>query len=218
MRSRRRAAEFDQFLDSARTIARSLNGAVLAFTPDAYGDGTEVRLLSGGPNDEPAATTLPMLHARATIEETESLGKVPFAFVVHANGSLSGRPGYRVGDSTKNDVGCPPSGAFHFVIKAAGGSADRYVPCRMTLANNGPATLTAWPLGNDCAAPDTMRRSGLHGNVAPRSADIDSELPADVHANSGRLYTGFTARCGSPLSRDDHRSPSDDQRGSKRAH
>jgi len=137
--------EFDQFLDSARTMARDLDGATLAFTPDAYGDGTEVRLLSGGPNGPPATTTLPTLHARATIEETESLGKAPFAFIVHANGSLSGRPGYRVGDTATNDVGCPPSGAFHFAIKAAGGSADRYVPCRTALAANGPATLAAWP-------------------------------------------------------------------------
>jgi type II secretory pathway pseudopilin PulG len=139
------AGEFDQFLDSARTMARDLDGATLAFTPDAYGDGTEVRLLAGGPNGPAATTTLPTLHARATIEETESLGKAPFAFIVHANGSLSGRPGYRVGDTATNDVGCPPSGAFHFAIKAAGGSADRYVPCRMTLAANGPATLAAWP-------------------------------------------------------------------------
>ncbi len=147
------AGEFDQFLDSARTMARDLDGATLAFTADAYGDGTEVRLFAGGPNGPPAPTTLPTLHARATIEEAESLGKAPFAFIVHANGSLSGRPNYRIGDTTTNDVGCPASGAFHFVIKAAGGSADRYVPCRLKLAANGPVTLTAWPLASPAPSP-----------------------------------------------------------------
>lgn len=171
------ANEFDQFLDSARTIARSLDGAVLAFTPDAYGDGTEVRLLSGGPNDEPAVTSLPALHARATIEETESLGKAPFAFVVHANGSLSGRPGYRVGDSTKNDVGCPPSGAFHFVIKAAGGSADRYVPCRMTLANTGAATLTAWPWATTAPLPTPCGGAGCTATSLPNVPTSTASCP-----------------------------------------
>ncbi|HEV2738089.1 MAG TPA: hypothetical protein VGU66_05870 [Candidatus Elarobacter sp.] len=147
------AGELDQFLDSARTMARDLDGATLAFTTDAYGDGTEVRLLAGGPNGPPTPTTLPTLHARATIEEAESLGKTPFAFIIHANGSLSGRPGYRIGDTSTTDVGCPASGAFHFVIKAAGGSADRYVPCSVKLAANGPVTLTAWPLAPTPPSP-----------------------------------------------------------------
>jgi type II secretory pathway pseudopilin PulG len=147
------AGEFDQFLDSARTMARDLDGTTLAFTADAYGDGTEVRLLAGGPNSPPSPTTVPPLHTRATIEESESLGKAPFALIVHASGSLSGRPGYRVGDTTTADVGCPASGAFHFVIKAAGGSADRFVPCRTKLAANGPVTLTSWPLAPTAPSP-----------------------------------------------------------------
>jgi prepilin-type N-terminal cleavage/methylation domain-containing protein len=179
------AGEFDQFLDSARTIARGLDGAVLAFTPDAYGDGTEVRLLSGGPNDEPAATTLPTLHARATIEEAESLGKAPFAFVVHANGSLSGRPGYRVGDTAKNDVGCPPSGAFHFVIKTAGGSADRFVPCRMTLANTGPATLTAWPWATLAPMPTPCGGVGCTATSLPGVPTSTASCPPTFTATAG---------------------------------
>jgi prepilin-type N-terminal cleavage/methylation domain-containing protein len=78
------ATEFDQFLDSARTMSRELQGATLVFAPDAYGDGTEVRLLASTPNGTLVATTLPDLHARAIIEETESLGNPPYAFVVHA--------------------------------------------------------------------------------------------------------------------------------------
>jgi len=65
------ATEFDQFLDSARTMSRDLQGATLAFTPDAYGDGTEVRLLTGGASGPLVPTTLPDLHARALIEEPE---------------------------------------------------------------------------------------------------------------------------------------------------
>ena len=184
------AGELDQFLDSARTIARGLNGAVLAFTPDVYGDGTEVRLFSGGPNDEPTATTLPALHARATIEEAESLGKAPFAFVVHANGSVSGRPGYRIGDTTKNDVGCPPSGAFHFVIKAAGGSADRYVPCRMTLANTGPATLTAWPLATIAPLPTPCGGAGCTATSLPNVPTSTPSCPPTFTPTAGGCAPG----------------------------
>ena len=43
------ATEFDHLLDSARTIAREVQGVTLTFVPDAYGDGTEVRVLAGGP-------------------------------------------------------------------------------------------------------------------------------------------------------------------------
>jgi hypothetical protein len=179
------AGEFDQFLDSARTMARDLDGATLAFTPDAYGDGTEVRLLAGGPNSPPATTTLPVLHARATIEESESLGTAPFAFVVHANGSLSGRPGYRVGDTTTNDVGCPPSGAFHFVIKAAGASADRFVPCRTTLAATGPATLTSWPPASSAPLPTPCSGAGCTATALPNVPTSNPSCPPAFTAIPG---------------------------------
>ncbi|MBV8726321.1 MAG: hypothetical protein JO233_00935 [Candidatus Eremiobacteraeota bacterium] len=171
------AGEFDHFLDSARTMARDLDGATLAFTADAYGDGTEVRLLAGGPNSSPSPTTLPTLHARAAIEEAESLGKAPFAFVVHANGSLSGRPGYHVGDSASNDVGCPASGAFHFVIRAAGGSADRYVPCRVSLAANGPVTLLAWPSAPIAPSPTPCTGTGCTATLPSEPASTASCPP-----------------------------------------
>ena len=167
-------------------MARDLDGATLAFTPDAYGDGTEVRLLAGGPNGPPAPTTLPALHARATIEEAESLGKTPFAFIVHANGSLSGRPAYRIGDTAPTDVGCPASGAFHFVIKAAGGSADRYVPCSTKLAATGPVTLTAWPLAP--LAPSPTPCSGGPGCTAtslPSAPVSTASCPPNFTAIAG---------------------------------
>jgi prepilin-type N-terminal cleavage/methylation domain-containing protein len=171
------AGEFDQFLDSARTIALDLDGATLAFTPDAYGDGTEIRVLAGGPNRPPERTTLPVLHARATIEEAEVLGKAPFAFIVHANGSLSGRPGYHVGDTATNDVGCPASGAFHFVIKAAGGSADRYVPCRTTLATGGPVTLTSWPPAPIAPSPTPCSGVGCTATALPTAPASTASCP-----------------------------------------
>jgi prepilin-type N-terminal cleavage/methylation domain-containing protein len=179
------ASEFDQFLDSARTMARDLDGATLAFTADAFGDGTEVRLLAGGPNGPPTPTTLPTLHARATIEETESLGKAPFAFIVHANGSLSGRPGYRVGDTTTNDVGCPASGAFHFVIQAAGGRADRYVPCRAKLAASGPVTLTAWPLAPSAPSPTPCTGYGCTVGSLPNVPASTASCPPNFTPISG---------------------------------
>ena len=157
------ATEFDHLLDSARTIAREAQGVTLAFVPDAYGDGTEVRVLAGGPSGALTPTTLPVLHTRATIEEVEALRTPPFAFIVHVNGALGGRPGFRVNDTTATaEVGCPASGAFHFVIHAAGGSADRYVPCRATLAATGPVTLSAWP-----AAPSAASPTPCGGSCAP---------------------------------------------------
>lgn len=168
------ATEFDQLLDSARTIARELEGATLAFTPDAYGDGTEVRLLARDANGGFTATTVPVLHARATFEETEALGKVPFAFIVHANGSLGGRANYRAGDATStSEVGCPPSGAFHFVIRAAGTTADRYVLCRVKLAANGPVALTTWPVAPLAASPTPCSTGACTATSLP-SAPVSS--------------------------------------------
>jgi len=186
------AGEFDQFLDSARTIARDLDGATLAFTPDAYGDGTEVRVLAGGPNGPPAPTTLPILHARAAIAELESLGKPPFAFIVHANGSLSGRPGYRVGDTATNDVGCPASGAFHFVFQAAGGSADRFVPCRAAVAG-GPATLTASPLAPLAPSPTPCSGIGCTASPLPTVPASTASCPPSFTAIGGGCAPGLLA-------------------------
>lgn len=154
------AMEFDHLLDSARTIARETEGVTLAFEPDAYGDGTEVRVLAPGANGTLTPTTLPTFHTRATIEETESLGKAPFAFLIHATGSLGGRPGFRRTASTPPaEVGCPARGSFHFTIHTAGTTADRFIPCRITLAANGPIAFATWPpatvapLPTPCAGP-----------------------------------------------------------------
>jgi len=156
------ATEFDHLLDSARTISHQVQGATIAFIPDAYGDGTEVRVYAGTANGTPVATTLPPLYTHATIEEVESIGKPPFAFVLHVNGALGGRSGYRIGANTaSSEIGCPAKGAFHFVIHVNGGSADRFIPCRTPLAATGPATLTIWPaatmapLPTPCAASCT---------------------------------------------------------------
>jgi type II secretory pathway pseudopilin PulG len=140
------ASEFDHIVDSARTIARETQGATLLFAPDVFGDGTEVRVVTPGPNGALSPTTVPTLHTRAAIEESESLGKAPFAFVVHATGALGGRPGYRTGPpNTIPEVGCPPSGWFHFLIHAAGATAERTLPCRTTLAATAPYALATWP-------------------------------------------------------------------------
>jgi prepilin-type N-terminal cleavage/methylation domain-containing protein len=153
-------SEFDHLLDSTRTIAREMQGATLAFAPDAYGDGTEVRLLVAGPDGTLAPTTVPTLHTRAAIEEAESLGKAPFALVVHTGGALSGRPGFRAGGSMPTEVGCPARGAFRFVIHAAGASGERYVPCRVVLATTGPAPLASLHPASPAPVPTACNGSG----------------------------------------------------------
>ncbi len=140
------ATEFDRLLDATRTIARETSGATIVFAPDGFGDGTQVRVLTSGPNGTLVATTMPVVQTRAAIAETSALGPAPFAFVLHATGLLAGRPGFRLGDATTTpETACPPSGAFHFTITAAGGSADRYVPCRIDLASTGSVAYTVWP-------------------------------------------------------------------------
>lgn len=107
------ASEFDHMLETARTVARQTQGVTLAFAPDAYGDGTEVRILAAAPDGTLTPTSTPVFHTRAVIEETESLGKAPFAFVVHASGSLGGRPGFRRSATPiPPEVGCPARGSF----------------------------------------------------------------------------------------------------------
>jgi type II secretory pathway pseudopilin PulG len=148
------ASEFDHMIDSARTIARETQGATLLFAPDVFGDGTEVRVVTPGPNGTLSPTAMPVFHTRAAIEESESLGKAPFAFVVHASGALGGRPGYRTGNPNAiPEVGCPASGRFHFVIQAAGATAERTLPCRITLAAAGPLTLSPWPAASVAPIP-----------------------------------------------------------------
>ncbi|MDB5028880.1 MAG: hypothetical protein JWO66_2569 [Candidatus Eremiobacteraeota bacterium] len=153
-------SEFDHLLDSTRTIAREMQGATLAFAPDAYGDGTEVRLLVAGPDGTLAPTTVPTLHTRAAIEEAESLGKAPFALVVHTGGALGGRPGFRAGGSMPTEVGCPARGAFRFVIHAAGASGERLLPCRVVLATTGPAPLASLHPASPAPVPTACNGSG----------------------------------------------------------
>lgn len=155
-------------------MARDLDGATLAFEPDAYGDGTQVRLLAQDATGALIPTNLPPLHARAIIEETLSLGKPPFAFVVHANGALGGRPGFRVGDDSSTEVGCPPGGAFHFLVHTANASAERFVPCRIALANTGPVSLSS--LQPEPTAPPPTPCSGI-GCTTPSLPAPPSSTP-----------------------------------------
>jgi type II secretory pathway pseudopilin PulG len=148
------ASEFDHMIDSARTIARETQGATLLFAPDVFGDGTEVRVVTPGPNGTLSPTAMPVFHTRAAIEESESLGKAPFAFVLHASGALGGRPGYRTGNpNTIPEVGCPARGSFHFLIHTAGATAERTLPCRITLAATAPITLAPWPAASVAPLP-----------------------------------------------------------------
>jgi prepilin-type N-terminal cleavage/methylation domain-containing protein len=178
------SAEFDHLLDSARTIARETQGATLVFAADAYGDGTEIRVLTAGPNDSLVATTMPVVHTRAAIEEA-ALGKTPFAFVVHASGALGGRPGYKLGDSTASgEVGCPAAGAFHFVIRAAGARADRVIPCRINLAATGPIAFAPWPPAV-VSAPPTPCGGPCQPNPLPTPPSSSPTCPPNFTPTPG---------------------------------
>jgi prepilin-type N-terminal cleavage/methylation domain-containing protein len=178
------ASEFDRILSDARTIARQTAGATIAFAPDAYGDGTQVRVLTAGADGTLVPTTLPVVQTRATIGESEVLGDAPFAFVVHATGLLGGRPGFRAGDATTApETGCPAGGSFHFTIRAAGGSAERFVPCRIDLASTGTVSFAAWPSASVAPLP------------TPCASCTSASLPP-VPSSSPTCPPGFTAIAG----------------------
>ena len=179
------ASEFDHLLDSARTVARETQGATLVFAPDVFGDGTEVRVLAPGPNGTLSPTQLPPFHTRAAIEESESLGKAPFAFVVHATGALGGRPGYRTGNpNVIPEVGCPPRGWFHFLIHAAGATAERTLPCRITLAATGPLTLAPFPAASVAPMPTPCSSGSCGATALPTPPSSTPTCPPNFTAVS----------------------------------
>lgn len=174
------ASEFDHLLDSARTVARETRGATLVFAPDVFGDGTEVRVLAPGPNGDLSPTKLPPFHTRAAIEESESLGKAPFAFVLHATGALGGRPGYRSGNpNTIPEVGCPARGSFHFLIHAAGATAERTLPCRITLAATGPLMLATLPPASVAPLPTPCSSDSCGPSTLPTPPSSNPTCPAN---------------------------------------
>ena len=140
------ASEFDQLLDSARTMARELGGGRLSFAAD--GDGTIATFAATNPDGTLAPTTIPALHTHALIAEQDSLGNPAFALVLHADGRLGGIP-----NAASSEVGCPASGRYHIRITAAGGSADRFLPCRTVLATGGPLAYTVWPPATSAPSP-----------------------------------------------------------------
>lgn len=142
------ASELDQLLDSAKTMARELGGGRLVFTAD--GDGTIATFAALNPDGTLAPTALPALRTHAHIAEQDSLGDPAFALVLHADGRLGGIPN---ASSSATEVGCPASGRYHLHISAAGGSAERYLPCRTLLATGGPLAYTTWPPATSAPSP-----------------------------------------------------------------
>ncbi len=140
------ASELDQLLDSARTIARGVGGGTLVFAPD--GDGTTVSLSARAGDGTLVPTTLPALHTHAHIAEQEVLGDPAFSLVLHGDGRLGGIP-----NAASAEVGCPASGTYHLHITAGGGSADRFLPCRIALAASGPIAYTGWPSATAAPLP-----------------------------------------------------------------
>jgi prepilin-type N-terminal cleavage/methylation domain-containing protein len=148
------AAGFDSLLDAARTTAREFpNGATIAFTPDAYGDGFTARLYHNRPGTAPLeASTIPAVEARVPLTETETLGSPAFAIAIHAGGAIAGIIGPVTSGTAAAETPCPASGAYHLVFRYAGSRAERTIPCRINLATTGPPTFSTF-------APATMASS-----------------------------------------------------------
>ncbi|MDB5073006.1 MAG: hypothetical protein JWM87_4117 [Candidatus Eremiobacteraeota bacterium] len=129
---------------------------------------------------------MPIMHTHAAIEEAQSLGKAPFALVVHASGALGGRPGYRRGDTTASgEVGCPASGSFHFVIHTAGTTADRFIPCRITLAATGPIGLATWPPASVAPLPTPCSSGACAPAVLPTPPSSNPSCPPNYAPAQG---------------------------------
>jgi prepilin-type N-terminal cleavage/methylation domain-containing protein len=148
------AAGFDSLLDAARTTAREFpNGATIAFTRDAYGDGFIARLYHNRPGTAPLeASTIPAVEGRVPLTETATLGSPAFAIAIHAGGTIAGIIGPVTSGSAAAETPCPASGAYHLVFSYAGSRAERTIPCRINLATTGPPTFSTF-------APATMASS-----------------------------------------------------------
>ncbi len=115
------ANEFDQLLDSARTIAHEVGGGRLTFA--AEGDGTVATFAAVSADGTLVPTTLPALHSQARFAEQEVLGDPAFALVLHADGRLGGIP-----NAGSAEVGCPAAAATTSASRPA--AARRTVTCR----------------------------------------------------------------------------------------
>jgi prepilin-type N-terminal cleavage/methylation domain-containing protein len=154
------AARFDALLDAARTEARAFDsGVTIAFTPlqpDPAIDGFRARLYRNRPAvGALVAMNLPNIEASVALRESETLGAPAFALTIHHDGRITGILGYTpAAQSSSPETGCPASGSYHLTFTAAGGHADRYIPCRITLAATGPvAYATIPPAANDSPPP-----------------------------------------------------------------
>jgi prepilin-type N-terminal cleavage/methylation domain-containing protein len=167
------AARFDALLDAARTEARAFDsGVTIAFTaPNANPaiDGFQARLYRNRPSTGTlVALNFAEIDAAVSLREREILGTPGFALTIHHDGRVSGVTGYTpVGQSSLPEVTCPASGSYHFVFSAAGGQADRYVPCRITLAVSGPIAYATIPPGGTSSPPPANGCGGGPCSSAP---------------------------------------------------
>ncbi len=180
------AAGFDSLLDAARTTAREFpNGATIAFTPDAYGDGFVARLYHNRPGTAPLeASTIPAVEARVPLNETEALGSPAFAIALHAGGAVAGIIGPVTGGSAGAETPCPASGAYHLVFSYAGARAERTLPCRINLATTGPATLSTSPPATPASSPTVSPCVGTGCVSIPTSPNPQATCPPHYFAEN----------------------------------
>jgi prepilin-type N-terminal cleavage/methylation domain-containing protein len=149
------AAHFDALLDAARTTAREFDGGVtLVFEPDAYGDGFTARVYGRRPSTGPLlATDVPILDGRVTLTETELLGTPAFALALHANGKVGGIRGDVLAGAAGAENACPAAGMYTLVFTYGGASAQRTIPCTITLASTGPVAYVNPPPASPLPPP-----------------------------------------------------------------
>ncbi|MDB5092567.1 MAG: hypothetical protein JWO85_668, partial [Candidatus Eremiobacteraeota bacterium] len=180
------AAGFDSLLDAARTTAREFpNGATIAFTRDAYGDGFTARLYHNRPGTAPLeASTIPAVEARVTLTETETLGIPAFAIAIHASGAVAGIIGPVTSGSAGAETPCPASGAYHLVFSYAGVRAERTIPCRINLATTGPVTLSTFAPATMASSPTPSACAGSACVTIPTSPNPQASCPPNYFATN----------------------------------
>ena len=180
------ALRFDSLLDAARTTAHEFDrGATIVFARDTAGDGFIARLYRNRPATGPlVATTFPLLEARVGITESEVLGAPGFALTIHGDGAVAGIAEYTAVSSAAPETGCPASGAFHLVFAYGGAQKDRYLPCRVNLATNGPVTYITPPTAPPQAPPTPTPCIDGTCNTRPIAPNPNTTCPPNYVASS----------------------------------
>ena len=175
-------------------MARELGGGRLVFAAD--GDGT----VAPSPPRIPTEPSRPRRYRRSTPMRTSPSRT---AWEIQPSRSSSTPTAASAASRTPappSEVGCPASGRYHIRITAAGGSADRFLPCR-TAPRNGRATgIYGLATGNHRTVPGRSMRRPLHAAPAPERIITRTHLPGGNGPRRQHVRTGAAANA-QPLHR-----------------